>query len=466
MKKREIFKKLWKNQTSHGYGFLAFRLALLMGSILLSLALDGNPNLTTLRYRLYQYQLHFAHNPELPPQRVAVITIDDADYWGNDFAGRSPLNRSELAAILDKLRAAGVNTVVLDVDLRSPCPDANGPCPDAGTKQQASAAPTVAAQDFQVYQSEDAALYSSIAAFCSSGRNVVLGGSLLYKGDGYVAAPQIFAPDALPKCVQHGYLQLPFDVRQLPATQQLENGQELDSLSMAAVRIDNPTAYRLANQKSTRGFRYVRYLTENDFDTHDGRRFSYPWHELKDADENTLRRDLADKIVLIGGHWHAYAPGQGPTVDSYDSPAGKSVAYQSAIWLVYSAGCSPAMTVSIDHQSHGVTAGTTNAAANIASARVRLRQSLRSTSTPCDAKITCLVRWATAQVRSVSLKRVSQPDCSATVKPPPSLRFYLFLLALGAARQFRGKGATLRLKGSPESPSLSPRATSPRGSAA
>ena len=158
MKKRELFNKLWRNQTSHGYGFLAFRIALLMGSILLSLALDENPNLTTLRYRLYQYQMHFARNPELPPERVAVITIDDADYWGSGFEGRSPLNRNELAAILDKLRAASVNTVVLDVDLRSPCPDAKGQCPGDGTKQQAQAVSTVNAQDFAIYQSEDAAL--------------------------------------------------------------------------------------------------------------------------------------------------------------------------------------------------------------------------------------------------------------------------------------------------------------------
>ena len=129
-----------------------------MGSILLSLALDENPNLTTLRYRLYQYQMHFARNPELPPERVAVITIDDADYWGSGFEGRSPLNRNELAAILDKLRAASVNTVVLDVDLRSPCPDAKGQCPGDGTKQQAQAVSTVNAQDFAIYQSEDAAL--------------------------------------------------------------------------------------------------------------------------------------------------------------------------------------------------------------------------------------------------------------------------------------------------------------------
>jgi CHASE2 domain-containing sensor protein len=344
MKKREILKKLWKNQTSLGYGFLVFRLALLIGSILLSLALDDNPNLTTLRYRLYQYQMHFARNAELPPQRVAVITIDDADYWGSGFEGRSPLNRNELAAILHRLCQAGVNTVVLDVDLRSPCPDANGQCLNDGTKQPAKAAEveakseagvqsceaensatgtTVNAQDFAIYQSEDAALYNSISAFCSSGRNVVLSSSLRYKDGGYVEAPQIFAPEALPKCVRHGYLQLPYDVRQLPGTQQLENGHELDSLSMAAVRIANPTAYRLANEKSSRGFRYVRYLTENDFAAHDERRYSYPWHELKDADVNTLRRDLTDRIVLIGGHWHTYAPGQGPTVDSYDSPAGR-----------------------------------------------------------------------------------------------------------------------------------------------
>ena len=83
-------------------------------------ALKRSPYLTDFRYWLYRHELQLQSRTTDYPRTTAVVVLDDSDYWGADLAGRSPLKRDRLAKILDTLRLASVNTVVLDVDLRSP----------------------------------------------------------------------------------------------------------------------------------------------------------------------------------------------------------------------------------------------------------------------------------------------------------------------------------------------------------
>jgi len=101
-----------------------------MGSFASHWLKEHDTPLTDLGYRLYRYQLRLQSRAPDCPRRTTVVTIDDDDYWGNDFAGRSPLRRDLLAKILDKLSQATVNTVVLDVDLRSPDPEHPEATPD------------------------------------------------------------------------------------------------------------------------------------------------------------------------------------------------------------------------------------------------------------------------------------------------------------------------------------------------
>jgi hypothetical protein len=267
-------------------------------------ALKESPYLTDLRYWVYRHQIELSNHGPVYPRRTALVVLDDGDYWGTDFSGRTPLKRGELALILDRLREAGANTVVLDVDLRAPHRAEPG-------------------FEFPDYQKEDSDLLAAVGRMCDAGRNVVLGTSVLLDGDDYIEAPSIFTPlQANYRCLHSGYLQLPYDLRLFPGQLDLRGGKPLDSLSLKVVSLINPTAYKLAVSKADRGFRYARYLSEADYWSADGPKYAFNWQQLKKADIKDVRRDIADKVVLIGGNWHANARGQGPTVDTFASPVG------------------------------------------------------------------------------------------------------------------------------------------------
>jgi hypothetical protein len=265
--------------------------------------LKDSPSLTGLRYWMYRQQLKLDALGTTHPQKTVIVLLDDEDYWGPEFEGRTPLKRDVLAEILDKLWDAGVNTVAIDVDLRSPY----------RTKPDF---------DFPTYKDEDAKFLSAVGSMCS-GRNVVLASSVIIENNQYVETPSVYsAAEGNLSCLHKGYIQLPRDLRRVPGTLPLWDGKELDSLSLATVKLINPTAYRDALDHPERGFRFSRYLSEADYQPRDGVTFLYNWHTLKDTDPITLRRELADKVVLIGGYWHTYAYGQGPRVDQFNSPVG------------------------------------------------------------------------------------------------------------------------------------------------
>jgi CHASE2 domain-containing sensor protein len=301
---RGIIAGAWKSCARKGrWHWIRFAL-LLAVSWFAGQALKDSPYLTDLRYWVYRHQLELSNRGPVYPRRTALVVLDDADYWGVDFAGRSPLKRGELASILDRLREAGANTVVLDVDLRAPHL-------------------TEPAFEFPDYQKEDSELLAAVGRMCDAGRSVVLGTSVLLEGDDYVEAPSLFTPQqASYPCLSAGYLQLPSDLRLVPGQLDLRGGGSLDSLALKVVSLINPTAYKLATSNADRGFRFARYLSEADYRPADGPKYAFNWLQLKNADIKDVRRDIADKVVLIGGKWHANAQGQGPTVDTFHSPVG------------------------------------------------------------------------------------------------------------------------------------------------
>jgi hypothetical protein len=266
--------------------------------------LQESSRLTDLRYWLYRQQLYLTSRAPVSPRRTALVLLDDEDYWSAEFAGRAPLNRDRLAEILDRLREAGVNTVALDVDLRSPYSDH----PDF---------------DFPQYRQEDAALMAAIGRMCDAGRNVVLGTIVSYGHGAYTEMPSIYSSSSRNfGCLHRGYIHPPYDLRIIPGQVTLSDGATMDSFALATIAIVNPTAYREVVTKPERGFRFARFLSEEDFRARDGQTFVFNWAALKKADLNTVRRDLADRTVLVGGHWHSVAFGQGPEVDRFNSPAG------------------------------------------------------------------------------------------------------------------------------------------------
>jgi CHASE2 domain-containing sensor protein len=266
--------------------------------------LGNSPWLTEFRYTVYHRQLMMRDRPELYPERTALVLLNDDDYWGDSFQSRTPLKRGQLAELMDKLREVGVNTVALDVDLRSPRPQEP-------------------AFEFPDYKAEDAQLIAAIGRMCVAGRHVVLASSVRFGDDGYEESPSIYtaALKQLP-CVRTGYIQIPFDMRRIPGTLVLADGSHLDSLSLAVTGIADPTAHCQATAETGHGFRFSEYLTEADFAGKNGRQFIFSGQQIKSMDTAALRNQLADKLVFVGAKWHANAYGAGPLVDVHNSPGG------------------------------------------------------------------------------------------------------------------------------------------------
>jgi CHASE2 domain-containing sensor protein len=290
--------------TRKGWGhWLRFALLLIAAGYLGHL-LSSSTWLTQFRYTIYHRQLMMRDRSQLYPKRTALVLLNDDDYWGDTYQARTPLKRGELADVIDRLEAAGVNTVALDVDLRSPRPQ------DPGL-------------EFHDYQDEDKLLVAAIKRMCAADRHVVLASSVEFGDDGYVEMPSVYTKfiKEMP-CVVHGYIQLPFDMRRIPGTLELADGSPLDSMSLAVTGIADPTAHAQATAKKGEGFRFSEYLTPDDFATKNGRQFIFSGQQLKTMDTKALRDQLADKLVFVGANWHANAYGTGPLVDVHNSPGG------------------------------------------------------------------------------------------------------------------------------------------------
>jgi CHASE2 domain-containing sensor protein len=297
---RTLFRPLLRKGWGH---WLRFGLLLTCG-VLLGHVLNNAPWLTQVRYTMYHSQMMMQDRSQLYPKRTALVLLDDDDYWGDSYQSRTPLKRDVLADLLDKLDALGVNTVALDMDLRSPRPD--DPSFEYGD-----------------YQAEDAKLVAVIARMCAAGHHVVLASSIQFGADGYSEMPTIYTVKlpTLP-CVIRGYIQLPFDMRQIAGTLDLANGGQLDSMSLAVTGIADPTARAEAAANTGQGFRFAEYLSEAEFAPKNGRQFVFSGNQIMKADPASLKDQLADKLVFVGAKWHANAYGVGPLVDQHNSPGG------------------------------------------------------------------------------------------------------------------------------------------------
>jgi hypothetical protein len=261
------------------------------------------------RYWLYQKQTSILQRGPVYPKYTALVLLNDDDYWSDEYQGRSKLKRDKLGALLDRLNAAGVNTVAFDVYLTSPFPDR----PD---------------YEFPDYRQEDQVFFGAVKRMCDAGRNVVL--ATEYENVGTeekpsrIETPTLFQSrlPSLP-CVHSGHVILPdSDFRTLPSRVEMANGKMIDSMALALIKITDPIAYHDLARDQEKGFRFGKFLTPEDFSTRDGRQFIFSGHDINTMDLTKLRQALADKIVIVGGHWHVAAYNSREYVDMWASPGG------------------------------------------------------------------------------------------------------------------------------------------------
>jgi CHASE2 domain-containing sensor protein len=242
------------------------------------------------------------------PRYTALVLLGDDDFWSEEYQSREPYKRDKLAALLDRLNQAGVNTVAFDVFLDSPRPEK----PD---------------YEFPDYRAEDEAFFGAIKRMCDAGRHVVLATD--YTGYDYDPVEMRSEPPTLYMsrlgglpCALRGHIDFPPDLRKIPGMIKLHDGSYLDSFSLAMTKINDPIAYENLVKDEDKGYRFAQFLTPEDFSTRNGRQFIFSGVEIEQMSMNQLRQALADKTVIVGGHWHAYAYGLGGYVDMHNSPGG------------------------------------------------------------------------------------------------------------------------------------------------
>jgi hypothetical protein len=281
-----------------------FAVLLLIGSYIGHI-LSESDRFSDWRLWLYQKQMRWQRRGAVYPKYTALVLLSDEDYWSEQYQARSKLKRDKLAALLDRLNAAGVNTVAFDVFMDSPHQES----PD---------------YDFPDYRAEDQVFFQSLGRMCAAGRHVVLATEFFWEGDDRVEAHSIYDSHlpSLP-CVTNGHVDLPDDMRKVPGQVDIKGGRTLDSLSLAITRVTDPIAYNNLIQNEDKGYRFAQFLTMEDFSTRDGRQFVFSDADLQRMSPLQLHQALADRIVIVGGHFHIAALNEGPWVDVEDSPGGK-----------------------------------------------------------------------------------------------------------------------------------------------
>jgi CHASE2 domain-containing sensor protein len=296
-----IVRKGWKH-------WLRFAVLLALGSYIGHI-LSESDRFTDWRYWLYQKQVRWERRGPVYPRYTALVLLNDDDYWSEEYQARSKYKRDKLAALLDRLNSAGVNTVAFDIFFDSPFPDR----PD---------------YEFPDYRKEDEAFFASLGRMCTAGGHVVLATEFweIDQPDGSTAvveSPSIYT-NRLPSlpCVKRGHVVFSDDQRKIPGMFQMKNGEYLDSLSLAITRITDPIAYDSLVSEPDHGFRFGQFLTMEDYSTRQGRQFIFSGHEIETLPLTQLRQALADRTVIIGGYYHTAAYGTGDFIDTWDTPGG------------------------------------------------------------------------------------------------------------------------------------------------
>ena len=268
--------------------------------------LSESPRFSDIRYELYQRQVRFQHRGRIYPQHTMLVLLDDDDYWSEEFQARSPYKRDKLAELLDRLNDSGANIVAFDIDWASPLEER----PD---------------YDFSDYRQEDEKFFSAVKRMCDAGRHVVLTDGVT--GDDeppyYHQIPTIYK-SRLPQlpCVTVGHDGFDKDMRKIPGMVRLDTGTYMDSFSLAIVRMVDPVSYDELVKAKDKGFRFGNYLTPEDFAPKAGRRYIYNDKAVSAMNKTELRQALADRVVIVGGSYSAFAYGQGGHVDMHNSPGG------------------------------------------------------------------------------------------------------------------------------------------------
>jgi CHASE2 domain-containing sensor protein len=251
-----------------------------------------------LRYQAYQ-RLLYRLTPRAPhPKRTVLVLINDQEFWGPPLDGRRPIKRNYLAKLVRQLGEANPEVIALDVDLSLPV-----------DKAVYEAGP---------YKRETDDLLQAVKDV-SRQRTVVLARRLARDpsaGDAFKSAAAVF--DEYPfgaGNVRSGYITLPRDIRRIPLAITLQDRTKLDSFASAILGAIDEQSLTDAKQKENDALPYGTFINPDRF-------MQRSANCVLTSDVKTLQKDMAFKVVIVGGAWHQYGIDQGPEYDSHPSPVG------------------------------------------------------------------------------------------------------------------------------------------------
>ena len=244
-----------------------------------------------MRYRAYQ-ALDWVSPNTREPKHTILVLIEDAEYWKGPLARRVPIHRDYLASVVKALDACEPSVIGLDFDLRSPAPDGS-------------------MRDHPEYSRETTLLVATVLAV-SNRRPVVLPAMIEHARpeDPFSIQSSVYGELPFSKGkLQRGYINLPFDVRQIPTPQPLATGGLLDSFAVSIVRARHDNVLRIAERSNVLPFgTFIKKALPTISTTEVLRGNCGP---------------IQSNIAIVGAGWSRSAAGTGGLVDLHPTPLGQ-----------------------------------------------------------------------------------------------------------------------------------------------
>ena len=299
----------------------------LTAALVLAVTLYATPwvnerlGLDNIRYSLFQFSGALGPRP-LRQGFSMVVGIDDHDFIV-DSGGMTPVSRAYIARIVDSLNKADAHVIALDFILRYADgrmkPVKVGDFSSVGDKKEVDALikAVIAAADndkkivlpIDILPNDDAIDSYKIvpAIYQAYGLCTSLRANGVWDSTG---APGFVLSQKARRNINCGYIELPYDPRQVPPLINIKQKWRIASFSLAIAAVKSPQAAEAVGSST----KFVAYLptSKDDPVTTAG--------QLLRKDPSALDA-VQCNVVIVGGRWHRQ-PAQ-EMVDLHDTPLGK-----------------------------------------------------------------------------------------------------------------------------------------------
>ena len=275
----------------HSFWYWLLAVALIIGGMMLGHFFHEEHIWIKGRYLAYRALDWASPNPREPKHTVLVL-IEDDEYWKGKPARRVPIRRDYLASVVKALDRCEASVIALDFNLGSPTRDGS-------------------LVENPEYAEETSLLVATLLEI-SERRPVVLPAIIGHARpeDPFTLLPSVYGdlPFAKGK-LQRGYLNFPFDVRQIPTPQPLVIGGKLDSFAVSIVRARHENVLKGTEESNVLPF---GTFIEKPF----------PTISTKDVLKGVCGA-IPSKIAIVGSDWNERAFGAGGLVDRHPTPLGE-----------------------------------------------------------------------------------------------------------------------------------------------